>query len=122
MFHVIVVAVVKTIGQIAVLVVEGRRYFLKLLVGHLRIQTVNLHLQSDEAVLGIKGITHRLLDGFDASTRGTEHNGVFSFWLLAVSFWHGQIAIDAVATVDLQLQQIAVELIGRILVHLFAFH
>ena len=116
MLHVIVVAIVKAIRQIAVLVVEGRGNLLKLLVGHLGIQSVDLHLQTDEAVLGIVGVAHRLLNGLDAGTRRTEHDGIPPCILRL-----RQIAIDAVAAVNLQFEQVTVKLVGSVFLHLLTF-
>ena len=119
MLHVVVVAVVEPVLQVAVLTVEGRRDFLELLVGHLRVQTVNLHLQTDKAVLGVVGVAHRLLDGLDAGTWRAEYDGIFA---ACASLRFRQVAIHGVAAVGLQLQQVAVELVGGVLVHLLAFH
>ena len=68
MLHVVVVAVVESVGEVAVLAVESRGDFLKLLGGHFRIQSVNLHLQSNEAVACVKGVAHWFLDGLYAGT------------------------------------------------------
>ena len=117
MFHIIVVTVVECIFYIPVLTREGCRYFLELLFGHLWVQSVDLHLQADESVLGIEDVAHRLLDGLDAGTRRTEHNGILAFSLRL-----RQIAIDAVTAVSLYLQQIGIRLVSAILLHFLAVH
>ena len=126
MFHIIVVAVVEAILQITVLAREGSRYFLELLVGHLGVQSVDFHLQADETVLGIIGVTHGFLDGLDAGTRRTEHNGVLfhSTFLIPHStfFWTSEVGVDIVVAVGMQFQQVAVDVGIGILVDLLAAH
>ena len=56
--------------------VESTADFLELLSRHLWVQSVYLHLQTDESVLGVVEIAHGLLDGLDTGTWRAEHDGV----------------------------------------------
>ena len=61
---------------------------------------MDFHLQAYEAVPGIIGVAHGLLDGLDACSGRTEHDRVFACCLRL-----RQIAVDAVVAVGLELQQ-----------------
>ena len=76
---------------------------------------MDLHLQTDKTVLCIIDITHRLLDGLDAGTWRTEHNGVFAFCL-----GFGKIGVNGVSSVGLYLQQIGICLVGTVLIRFLA--
>lgn len=77
--HIVVVAVVEPLAEIAVGVcIEGAADFVKLLSAHARVQSVDFHFQTDESVFGIILVAQRLLDSLYPGSWRTKHHGATS--------------------------------------------
>ena len=111
--HVVVVAVVEPVGQIAVAAaVESGADFAETLLGQVGVQAVDLELEPDAALLGVVLMAQGFLDGLDAGARRHEHGraapgpGVLG---------HEQITVDALSLlVELQFDEVAVDFVGAV--------
>ena len=111
MLHIIIIARIQSLTQIAVGTgVEGVAYLLELPVAHPRVESVNLRLEAYAAAVGIIAVAQRLLDGLHACSRRTEHHRARAFY---VALGDEQIAVDALSLlVHVEAHEIGIGLVG----------
>ena len=113
MAHVVAVLIFQSVRQIsAICIVESPAYFIEGFGRDARVETMNLYLQADEAILGIIFIAHRLLDGFDAgSRRGENHRMATLLGILGIE----EVAVHRMTfLIYLKFNEITVYLVGTV--------